>query len=143
MRDVARLRLAGILLDDKKYDEALKQLEAANAKEFAPLVADRRGDVLLAQGKAVEAKAAFLSAWTSMDPRVEYRRLIEAKLNLLGVDPTVPPGKAVSDATPGGSISATTQPVVAAASVADAVKPAAAAASSASSAQPAASGASR
>lgn len=84
---VARLRLAGLLLDEKKYDEALKQLDGASAKEFAPLVDDRRGDILLAQGKQDEAKAAYLKAWNAMDPRVDYRRLIEAKLNVLGFDP--------------------------------------------------------
>ncbi len=86
-KTVARLRLAGLLLDQKKYDDALKQLDSADAKEFAALVADRRGDVLLAQGKKDEAKAAYLKAWTAMDPKVEYRRLIQAKLNVLGTDP--------------------------------------------------------
>ena len=52
---VARLRLAGVLADQKKYDEALKQLDGASGKEFEALVADRRGDVLLAQGKTEEA----------------------------------------------------------------------------------------
>ncbi|MEP7057513.1 MAG: tetratricopeptide repeat protein [Caldimonas sp.] len=85
-RSVARMRMAGVLLDAKKYDEALKQLDAATATEFAPLVADRRGDVLLAQGKKEDAKAAYLKAWNAMDPKVDYRRLIEAKLNVLGVD---------------------------------------------------------
>ena len=88
---VARLRLAGILLDQKKYDEALKQLDGATAKPFAALVDDRRGDILLAQGKKEEAQASFRKAWTAMDPKLEYRRLIEAKLNVLGVDtPTAP-----------------------------------------------------
>lgn len=86
-KTVARLRLAGLLLDQKKYDEALKQLDSADAKEFAALVADRRGDVLLAQDKKDEARAAYLKAWTAMDPKVEYRRLIQAKLNVLGTDP--------------------------------------------------------
>ena len=86
-KTVARLRLAGLLLDAKKYDEALRQLDGAGAKEFAALVDDRRGDILLAQGKKDEAKAAYLKAWASMDPKVDYRRLIEAKLNALGVDP--------------------------------------------------------
>ncbi|HEX7439820.1 MAG TPA: tetratricopeptide repeat protein [Caldimonas sp.] len=96
---VARLRLAGLLLDEKKYDEALKQLDGASAKEFAPLVDDRRGDILLAQGKKDEAKAAYLKAWAVMDPKVDYRRLIEAKLNVLGSDPAAGRiGSAVGDA---------------------------------------------
>lgn len=87
-RTIARLRLAGLLIDAKKYDEALKQLDAAGgAKEFEALVADRRGDVLLAQGKTDEAKAAYQQAWKAMDEQVGYRRLIDAKLTALGAPP--------------------------------------------------------
>ena len=84
---VARLRAAGVLLDQKKYDEALKQLDGATAVEFDALVSDRRGDVLLAQGKPEDAKAAYAKAWRAMDAKVEYRRLIEAKLTALGAAP--------------------------------------------------------
>lgn len=90
-RTVARLRAAGVLLDQKKYDDAIKQLDAIELKDgskaFAALVADRRGDVLLAQGKKDAAKAAYASAWQSMDANVGYRRLIEAKLTALGAAP--------------------------------------------------------
>ncbi|MFT3665790.1 YfgM family protein [Piscinibacter sp.] len=86
-RSVARLRLAGLLADQKKYDEALKQLDGAASKEFEALVADRRGDILLAQGKTDEAKAAYRKAWDTMDPAVQYRRLIDAKLTALGAAP--------------------------------------------------------
>jgi predicted negative regulator of RcsB-dependent stress response len=86
---VARLRAAGVLLDQKKYDEALKQLDGATAPEFDALVADRRGDVLMAQGKKPEAKAAYLKAWQAMDAKVDYRRLIDAKLTALGAAPVV------------------------------------------------------
>jgi len=87
LQGIARLRLAGLLLDTAKYDEALKQLDEIKNTEFAALAADRRGDVLLAQGKSADAQAAYLKAWTAMDPKIDYRRLIEAKLNLLGVQP--------------------------------------------------------
>jgi predicted negative regulator of RcsB-dependent stress response len=86
-RTVARLRLAGLLLDDKKYDEALRQLDGASSKEFAGLVADRRGDVLLAQGKKDDAKAAYLQSWNALDETTEYRRIVEAKLASLGAAP--------------------------------------------------------
>jgi predicted negative regulator of RcsB-dependent stress response len=92
-KTVARLRLAGLLMDQKQYDEALKELGAATAKDFEGLVADRRGDVLLAQGKKDEAKAAFLKAWQTMEPTLEYRRLIEAKLTALGAAPPAEPPK--------------------------------------------------
>lgn len=86
-KTVARMRLAGLLADQKKYDEALRQLDGATAKEFEALVADRRGDVLMAAGRKDEAKAAWQKAWTVMDGKVEYRRLIEAKLTAIGAAP--------------------------------------------------------
>ena len=86
-KTIARLRLAGVLLDQKQYDEALKQLAGATGKEFEALVADRRGDILMAQGKADEARAAYQAAWKAMDDTVEYRRLVDAKLTALGAAP--------------------------------------------------------
>jgi predicted negative regulator of RcsB-dependent stress response len=87
-RAIARLRLAGLLLDTKKYEEALKQVDAVSGgPEFIALANDRRGDILLAQGKSAEAQAAYLKAWTAMDPKLDYRRVVEAKLNMLGVQP--------------------------------------------------------
>jgi len=84
---IGRLRLAGLLMDAKAYDEALKMLDSGISEEFAGLQADRRGDIFLAQGKAAEAKAQYLKAFKALDPRTEYRRLVVVKLNSLGVDP--------------------------------------------------------
>lgn len=85
---LARLRLSAVLLDAKAYDEALKQLSGSFPKEFAALVADRKGDILLAQGKRAEARAEYEQAYRAFDDRAEYRRLVEVKLNAMGVDPT-------------------------------------------------------
>ena len=99
-RAIARLRLAGLLLDTKKYEEALKQVDAvAGGPEFLALAADRRGDILLTQGKSAEAQAAYLKAWTAMDPKLDYRRVVEAKLNLLGVQPAATAASAVEATT--------------------------------------------
>jgi predicted negative regulator of RcsB-dependent stress response len=87
MRTVARLRLAALQADGKQYDEALKTLAAATAPGFEALVEDRRGDILLAQGKADEARTAYRSAYQAMAEGVDYRRLIEAKLTALGAAP--------------------------------------------------------
>ncbi len=84
---IAHLRLAGVLADAKAYDEALKQLAAEMPAEFAPLAADRRGDIYQLQGKKAEAKAEYTKAWQGLDQRQEYRRLVEVKLSALGVDP--------------------------------------------------------
>ena len=86
-RSIANLRLAGIFLESKAYDEAIKTLSGTFAKEFAPLASDRRGDVLMLQGKKTEARTEYEKAYKGLDERAEYRRLVEVKLNALGVDP--------------------------------------------------------
>jgi predicted negative regulator of RcsB-dependent stress response len=100
IRIIARLRAAGLLLEKKQYDAALAQLDAAaqgrNANEFAALVADRRGDILLAQGKPAEARKAFEAAYKAMDPKLEYRQLIDAKLTALGAAPASAAGAAAA-----------------------------------------------
>ncbi len=90
MRTVGRLRLAALQAEAKQYDEALKTLAGAPTPGFEGLVDDRRGDILLAQGKAAEARAAYQAAYKAMGERVEYRRLVEAKLTALGAAPEVP-----------------------------------------------------
>lgn len=85
---VARLRLAALDVEAKALDQALKTLEAAVPSAFEPLVADRRGDVLMEKGKPEEAKAQYLVAWRGLGEQVEYRRLVEVKLASLGVDVT-------------------------------------------------------
>uniref|UniRef100_UPI00334087CF YfgM family protein n=1 Tax=Castellaniella defragrans TaxID=75697 RepID=UPI00334087CF len=59
---VAHLRLAGLLMQEKKFDEALSQLQGEAPVGFAALFADRRGDILAAQGKSAEAVAAWQEA---------------------------------------------------------------------------------
>jgi predicted negative regulator of RcsB-dependent stress response len=84
---VARLRLSAIAIDAKAYDEALKHLEGSFPAEFAGLVADRRGDIFQLQGKRAEAVAEYGKAYQLLDPRSEYRRVVEIKLGALGGDP--------------------------------------------------------
>jgi predicted negative regulator of RcsB-dependent stress response len=88
-RDLARLRLAGLQLDAKAYDEAGKTLDAIKTPEFAGLVADRRGDLLLLQDKRDAAKAEYQKALAAMEKTQDYRRIIEAKLATLGVPTAV------------------------------------------------------
>lgn len=84
LKDVARLRLAAVLLDEKNYADALKQLEAKHPASFDGLYADLKGDVLSAQGKAAEAKSAYQLAYDKTDAKSTYRNLIQMKLDALG-----------------------------------------------------------
>lgn len=85
---VAKLRLAALLAESKSYDEAIKQLSGAFPKEFDGLVADRRGDILVLQGKSAEAKSEYVKAYAMLPLSADYRRLVEFKLNAMGVDPS-------------------------------------------------------
>lgn len=85
-RGIARLRLAALLADQKKYDEALSQLSAPIPVQFDALAADRRGDILLLQGKREAARDEYQRAWKSLEEGHEYRQLVAVKLNSLGVD---------------------------------------------------------
>ena len=100
IKTAARLRLAAVLTEGKLYDDALKALAAATAPGFDALVADRRGDVLAIQGKKDEARAAYQAAYKAMGEKIDYRRLIEAKLTALGAAPGAPAADPVAAAVP-------------------------------------------
>lgn len=84
MRDIARLRLAGVLLDEKNYAGALKLLEAKHVAAFDGLYADLKGDILAVQDQRAEARAAYQIALEKSDPRSSYRQLLQVKLDALG-----------------------------------------------------------
>jgi len=88
VKDLARLRLAAVLLDEKAYDEALKQLEAAHDAAFAARFLELKGDVLAAQGKVPEARAAYKAALDKGEAREGRggagRELLRQKLDSLG-----------------------------------------------------------
>jgi predicted negative regulator of RcsB-dependent stress response len=84
---IAKIRLAGVLLDEKAYDEALKQLAGEVPAQFAGVVADRKGDILVAQNKIDEARAAYQSALDKTDKKNPGRQLIQLKLDALGGAP--------------------------------------------------------
>ena len=88
IKDLARLRLASVLLDEKAYDEALKQLESAHAAAFAARFLELKGDVLAAQGNKPEARIAYKAALEKGEAREGRggagRELLRQKLDSLG-----------------------------------------------------------
>ena len=83
-RGIARVRLAAILMEQKKFDDALKTLDGNKDEAFVPLASDLRGDIMLAQGRIDEARAAYKLAIDKSSPRNPVKNIAETKLNALG-----------------------------------------------------------
>jgi len=84
LKNVAHLRLAAVLLDEKNYAEAMKLLENKHPASFDGLYADLRGDVLSAQGKKEEAISAYKLAYEKTEAKSVYRNMIQVKMDALG-----------------------------------------------------------
>jgi len=85
LRDLARLRLAAVLLDEKAHDEALALLEAKHAAPLDAQYAALKGDILVAKNKAAEARAAYRLALEKSDARsAAFRNSVQLRLDALG-----------------------------------------------------------
>lgn len=84
-REIARIRLAGVLLDEKSYDAGLALLDAKREDPFTALRADRRGDLLAASGKTDAARGAYRDALRQLAAAdTSAHELIQFKLDALG-----------------------------------------------------------
>ncbi len=83
-QSVAKLRLVSVLIDEKAYDEGMKLLATPFLSQFAGDVADRKGDILVAQNKLADARSAYLAALAAIDKNAPARQLIVLKLEAIG-----------------------------------------------------------
>lgn len=83
MIDLARLRLATILLDEKNYAAALQQLNTRHSNAFSGLYADLKGDVLLASGKIDEARLSYEAAVSALSKNTNYHNIVQMKADAL------------------------------------------------------------
>ena len=83
LKDIARLRLAGLLLDEKNHDEALKLLESKHSEFFDSLYEDLKGDVYADKGSISEARAAYKMAMSKIDKKETRYKIIQMKLDAL------------------------------------------------------------
>jgi len=84
LRDSARLRMASILQEDKKYTEALALMKAPEEEGFSPLFAELRGDVYQAKGELAAAADAYRQAIAKLPKDAPNYKLVEIKLDVLG-----------------------------------------------------------
>ena len=84
---IAKLRLSSVLIEQKQFDAALQQLQGSFPPEFEGVAADRKGDVLMLLERRSDAVTEYLRSYKALDETIEYRRMVEVKLNGLGVDP--------------------------------------------------------
>lgn len=87
-KQLARLRLSGILLDEKSLDAALQAIDPSAVgepgAEMAGAFADRRGDILAARDDNAGAKAAYAKALATLPASSPLRQLVQLKLDALG-----------------------------------------------------------
>ena len=84
-RDLARLRLAAVLMDEKAYDEALKLLDEKHGAAFDAQYAAARGDVLVAKNQAEPARAAYRMALEKAgQSNSAFRESVRMRLEALG-----------------------------------------------------------
>lgn len=85
LRELARLRLAAVLFDENALDEALAQLALQPSEALRARYADLKGDILAAQGKNDEARAAYQAAVAALtEDESPLQNLITLKLEALG-----------------------------------------------------------
>jgi len=106
LRGIARSRLARVLVEQGKPDEALALLDVAQAGAFAALFHDLRGDALAAKGDAAAAAREYdaaLAATPAMgeaptaepgSTAVVDRTYVELKRDALAVSPAAAPATA-------------------------------------------------
>ncbi len=85
---IARIRLAGVLLDEKAYEEGLKVLSVDFPDQFAALVADRKGDLYFGLNKLEDARASYQTALDKTEVKNPARQLIQLKLDAVGGSPS-------------------------------------------------------
>jgi predicted negative regulator of RcsB-dependent stress response len=97
LKDIARYRLAETLIDERKFDDALRTLDAKHSPAFEGLYADTRGDALLGAGRRDEARTAYQTALLKVDN--PYRNVVQTKLDGLG-GPVNPANDAAAGSAP-------------------------------------------
>ena len=82
---IALIQLGQILVEEKKYEDALKRVNEVDNEGYLGLSNDLKGDILNAMGKKEEAKKAYQEALKRFGPKDPYAKFTQEKLESLGV----------------------------------------------------------
>jgi predicted negative regulator of RcsB-dependent stress response len=82
---IAIIQLGQILVEEKKYEDALKRVNEVDNEGYLGLSNDLKGDILNAMGKKEEAKKAYQEALKRFGPKDPYAKFTQEKLESLGV----------------------------------------------------------
>lgn len=83
-RDLARIRLAALKLDKNDAEGALSLLADEVMPAFAALANNLKGDALMAAKRPTEARAAWETAFKTMDDSDPLKALVEIKMDSAG-----------------------------------------------------------
>ena len=82
---IALIQFGQILVEEKKYEDALKKVNDVENEGYLGLSNDLKGDILNAMGKKEEAKKAYQEALKRFGPKDPYAKFTQEKLESLGV----------------------------------------------------------
>ena len=100
LKNIARLRLARVQIDQGKFDEALNTLPASQSGAFTARFHDVRGDAYYGKKDGAAAIREYQAALADSDGRGVERGLIELKITDLGATPNLPAPVAIVKAAP-------------------------------------------
>ncbi|AUH49999.1 hypothetical protein CXB49_03730 [Chromobacterium sp. ATCC 53434] len=84
LQAIARLRLASLLLDQKKYEGAIGELSQEHPAAFDAQYLELKGDVFVAKGDSAAARDAYKAALAKLVEESPNRQLVQTKLDALG-----------------------------------------------------------
>ena len=82
---IALIQLGQILVEEKKYEDALKRVNDVDNEGYLGLANDLKGDALNAMGKKEDAKKAYQEALKRFRSKDPYAKFTQEKLESLGV----------------------------------------------------------
>ncbi len=88
LRQIARLRLARLLISENKYQDAIKILHKVDDKNFNGLTNEIRGDAYLAMRNIAKAREMYQQALADLPNAETIRPLLQMKYDNLASNPS-------------------------------------------------------